>query len=52
MKNKQSIKKITEYECPFCGRRISSLSQSQAEFNYKLHHNSCKKREAMEVKRK
>jgi len=42
MKNKKSIHKITEYICPWCDRRIASLSQSQAEYNYKLHREACK----------
>jgi protein-disulfide isomerase len=49
---KRTKQTITEYQCPYCDRIIASLSQSQAEYNYKLHHDSCKKREAMEVKKK
>jgi hypothetical protein len=35
---------ITRYTCPYCERIISSPSQKQAEFNYKLHRESCKQR--------
>jgi hypothetical protein len=43
--------KITTLQCPFCDRVIESLSKSQAEYNYRLHREACKKRKAMEVRK-
>lgn len=44
-------KDMTTIECPFCERIISSPSRKQAEFNYQLHHDSCKQRNIL-IKKK
>lgn len=30
--------------CPFCGKEIKSLNERQANYNFNLHYQSCKKK--------
>ena len=42
--------KIFKKDCPICGKLIESLSESQFNYNFNLHYESCKKRIRKEVK--
>lgn len=42
--------KIYKKKCPICKKKIESLSKSQAEYNFYIHVNACRRKIKMEEK--
>lgn len=38
------MEKVLTKKCPYCGKEISSMYESQLEYNYQAHVLSCKKK--------